>query len=79
MDENSTHEQLILYYFNETGMADSVMVQKEIDTHQEVKEEYRHIVEVFDHIDKIVMSPSEKTINSILDYSIKALAAGHIQ
>lgn len=73
MDENSTHEQLVLYYFNETEMTDSVLVQNEIDTVEEVREEFDEIVEVFDHIDKIVMEPSVKTVNAILKYSRQAL------
>jgi hypothetical protein len=73
MDENSTHDSLILYYFNETGMTKSVLVQKQIDTFEEVKEEYQHLIEVFDRIDKILLQPSEKSVDAILRYGARSL------
>ena len=69
MDENVTLEKLVLYYYNETELTDSVLVQKAIDTNYFVAEEYQDLKETFSYLDRIAVNPSDETINSILNYS----------
>ncbi len=69
MFENSTLNDLILYYFNETGMTDAVLTQKAIDTDTETEEEYNTIVATMDYIDKSMVNPSDQSVKNILDYS----------
>jgi hypothetical protein len=44
MNETVTLDQLILYLYNETEMSDTVMVQKAIDNHVEVEEEFSNLI-----------------------------------
>jgi hypothetical protein len=66
---NSTTENLILYYFNETDLSDTVLTQHEIDTNAEVEEEYQSIVTTMDLIDQSLLSPSSNVVDKILQYS----------
>ncbi len=69
MHTNFTLNNLILYYFNETEMADSVLTQHDIDCNAETEEQYNEIVNTMDYIDYHMISPSSKTISNILNYS----------
>ena len=51
MYESSTTHDLILYYFNEVELADTVLIQHEIDHNPETEENFQEIVQVMDHID----------------------------
>lgn len=69
MDENSTLNKLILYYYNELGMADSVLAQRLIDRNFAVHEEYEMLKETISRIEEIVMEPSDSCIDRILFYN----------
>lgn len=75
MPSNSTHDDLILYYFNETAMAESVLTQKDIDCNPETEEQYEEIVRTMDYIDNHMINPSTKTISNILSYSKRTAKA----
>ena len=72
---NSTTENLILYYFNETDLSDTVLTQHEIDTDPDVEDEYQSIVTTMDLIDQSLLCPSRNVVGNILEYSktIKSL------
>ena len=69
MYDNFTHNHLILYYFNETDLPDTVITQQHIDTYPEVEEEYDSIVKTMEKIEQALVSPSQESINKILAYS----------
>ncbi|HNQ13146.1 MAG TPA: hypothetical protein PKH65_05765 [Bacteroidia bacterium] len=69
MDENSTLNNLILYYFNELGMTDSVLTQQAIDSNFLVHEEFEMLKETIGTIQSVEIEPAEKSICSILAYS----------
>ena len=69
MHTNSTLDDLILYYFNETEMSESVLTQKDIDCNPETEEQYEEIVKTMDYIDNHMISPSSQSISNILSYS----------
>jgi hypothetical protein len=71
MHKYSTLNDLILYYFNETEMAESVLTQKDIDCNPETEDQYQEIVKTMDYIDNHMISPSSKTISNILNFSRK--------
>ncbi len=71
MNKTSTTEKLILYLFNETGMTDSVLIQKSIDTDLEVETEFDTIKRAFRYVDKALMNPSPKCLSNILEYSAR--------
>ena len=63
---NDTQDNLILYYFNETEMTDSVLIQKEIDYCPHTEETYSHMVAIFEKVDQALFSASEKSIQKVL-------------
>lgn len=69
MYESSTTHDLILYYFNEVELADTVLIQNEIDHNPETEENFQEIVQVMDHIDNCMVNPSASVIKNILNYS----------
>lgn len=71
MNRTSTTENLILYLFNETGMTDSVLIQRNIDTDPEVETEFDNIKRAFRYVDKALMNPSPRCLSNILEYSAK--------
>lgn len=73
MDETSTLHYLILYYFNETQMIDTVLVQKSIDHDEEIACEYDQVIETFESMDRLISSPSEKSLDFIFNYSKKLI------
>jgi len=68
MDKIST-KKLILYFFNETEMTDSVVVQHAIDYDYRTNEEYNEMKETLGHLDSMMSEPDRKTVDSILAYS----------
>ena len=69
MYENFTTNDFILYYFNETEITESVLIQKKIDTCPEAETEFENIVNVMDHIDKIMIAPSASVLQQVFNYS----------
>lgn len=70
MFQNYTTNDLILYLYNETGMEDSVFIQKAIDTDVEVEEEFRQLVAVKQLLTNTSSTmPSPAAVDSIMAYS----------
>ena len=69
MYDNFTTNDFILYYFNEPEITESVLIQKKIDTCPEAETEFENIVNVMDHIDKIMIAPSASVLQKVLNYS----------
>lgn len=72
MIKTSTTENLILYLFNETGMSDSVLIQREIDTDPEIKNEFDSIKRAVRYIDKALIDPSPECLNKIMRYAAES-------
>ena len=69
MNKNFTLDDLILYAYNETDLIGSVRIQQAIDENQELCDDYVEMVDTMRIMDTLMKEPSEKTIQSILDYS----------
>ena len=69
MIKNVTLENLVLYYYNETDLTDSVLIQSAIDNNYFVAEEYKELKDAFSYLDKIVVSPSDSSVQNILKFS----------
>lgn len=69
MNEKVTLDHLILYLYNETGMSDSVMVQKAIDNDTEIEEEFSNLIAAKNLIDKTLMRASSDSISGIMAYA----------
>jgi|CXWJ01.1.fsa_nt_gi hypothetical protein len=66
--QDYTHNDLILYYFNETQLTQTVITQNAIDTYPELEQEYETMVAVFEKIDGALINASEKSIQKILSF-----------
>jgi hypothetical protein len=69
MHDNSTLNKLILYYFNETNLPETVLTQLAIDGDVEVEEEFQTIVKTMEFIDQSLVNPSQSSIEKILNFS----------
>lgn len=69
MLENYTTDDLILYLYNETGMEDSVFIQKSIDKDVEVAEEFSQLVAVKQLIENMACMPRMSSVDAIMAYS----------
>jgi len=69
MNETSTTENLILYLFNETAMAESVLIQREIDHDPAVEGEFENIKKAVSLLDKALISPSKECISNLMSYA----------
>lgn len=66
--QDYTYNDLILYYFNETQLTQTVITQNAIDTYPELEQEYETMVAVFEKIDGALINASEKSIQKILSF-----------
>ena len=69
MIKTSTTENLVLYLFNETGMSDAVLIQRDIDEDPEVEHEFETIKSAMDYVDKALIAPDPHCLTKILAYS----------
>lgn len=69
MKKTSTTLELLLYLYNETKMTESVLIQKAIDNDPETEEEFEEIKAALSYLDSILLSPSKKSVDNILNYS----------
>lgn len=67
--QDYTHNDLILYYFNETQLTQTVAIQNAIDNYPEMEQEYETMVAVFEKIDGALLNASEKSIQQILSFA----------
>ena len=67
MDTDFTRNYLILYLYNETWMADSVLIQHAIDTDPEIELEFENLKTIHGFFDGLEVEPSSKSLQKILD------------
>lgn len=69
MNKINTLNYLVLYLYNETKITDTVLIQNAIDTNQEIAETYQDLKDAKALIHETLMTPSQKSIQTILNYS----------
>lgn len=68
MIKNSTqHSDLLLYYYNESGMHDSDRIQRAIDGDPVVGAAYNEIIDSLSQLDVPLLEPSDDTVQRILE------------
>ena len=67
MNSDSTLNYLILYSYNETWMADSVLIQHEIDTDPATEMEFENLKSAFGFLDSLITGTSEKSLRRIFE------------
>jgi hypothetical protein len=68
MHQNYSSEDLILYLYNEAGMTHSVLIQKALDSDDELSDEYRQLVWIKDLLEP-VCAPAPERVESLMAYS----------
>jgi len=74
MDLNITNEKLILYIYNEMGLLDSVLIQREIDENPEVECEFENIKASLKLLDSALTRPSMESVNKIMRFAAQSLS-----
>lgn len=71
---NFTPEDLLLYLYNETSPAQTAEIKAALETDWSLREKFEVITSAQEKLGTLKMSPSQKTIDSILSYAEKAVA-----
>lgn len=69
MTKTFTRNDLIRYIYNETTENEKKDIEQELLINTKLFEEYKDLAEVSMELDRFEMSPSEKVINKILNFS----------
>jgi len=64
-----THDDLIRYVYSETEPEENRQIELALSEDMELLEQYHELLWLRKQMDGGMMNPSEKTINSILEYS----------
>lgn len=71
---NFTPEDLLQYLYNETSPAKSAEIKAALETDWSLREKFEVINSAKKRLQALKMSPSQKTIDNILNYAEKAIA-----
>jgi hypothetical protein len=69
MTKTFTRNDLIRYIYQETTEREKQEIEQELLLDNKLFEEYKNLAEVSMELDRVELSPSEKTINKILNFS----------
>jgi hypothetical protein len=69
MTKTFTRNDLIRYIYQETTEREKKEIEQELLLDNKLFEEYKNLAEVSMELDRVELSPSEKTINKILNFS----------
>jgi len=69
MTKTFTRNDLIRYIYQETTESEKQEIEQELLLDNKLFEEYKNLAEVSMELDRVELSPSEKTINKILNFS----------
>lgn len=69
MTKTFTRNDLIRYIYQETTEREKKEIEQELLLDNKLFEKYKNLAEVSMELDRIELSPSEKTINKILNFS----------
>ncbi|HQY10703.1 MAG: hypothetical protein KTQ13_01815 [Ferruginibacter sp.] len=71
---NFTPEDLLLYLYNETSPAKSAEIKAALNTDWSLREKFEVISSAQQKLETLKMSPSQQTLDSIMNYAEKAVA-----
>jgi hypothetical protein len=71
---NFTQEDLLLYLYNETSQAQSAAIKVAMENDWSLREKFETITAAQKQLETIKMSPSQQTIDNILNYAEKAIS-----
>ena len=71
---NFTPEDLLQYLYNETSPAQTAEIKAALETDWSLREKFEVITSAQKRLETLKMSPSQQTIDNILNYAEKAIA-----
>ena len=71
---NFTPEDLLLYLYNETSPAKTAEIKAALETDWRLREKFEVINSAQKKLETLKMSPSQQTLDSIMNYAEKAVA-----
>lgn len=71
---NFTTEDLLLYVYNETSPERTTQIKAALESDWSLREKFEVITSAQKRLEALKMSPSQQTIDNILDYAEKAVA-----
>ncbi|MGB4844239.1 MAG: hypothetical protein WBP16_07230 [Ferruginibacter sp.] len=71
---NFTPEDLLLYLYNETSPAQTAQIKAALETDWSLREKFEVITSAQKRLEALKMSPSQQTVDNILNYAEKAVA-----
>lgn len=72
---NFTPEDLLQYLYNETSPAKTAEIKAALETDWSLREKFEVITSAQKRLEALKMSPSQQTIDNILNYAEKAVDA----
>ena len=70
---NFTPEDLLQYLYNETSPAKTAEIKAALETDWSLREKFEVITSAQKRLEALKMSPSQQTIDNILNYAEKAI------
>ena len=71
---NFTPEDLLLYLYNETSPSQTAEIKAALESDWSLREKFEVITSAQKRLEALKMSPSQQTIDNILNYAEKAVA-----
>jgi hypothetical protein len=71
---NFTPEDLLLYLYKETSPLQTAQIKAALETDWSLREKFEVITSAQSKLEALKMSPSQQTIDNILNYAEKAVA-----
>ena len=71
---NFTPEDLLRYLYHETSPAQTAAIKAALETDWSLREKFEVITSAQKRLEALKMSPSQQTIDNILNYAEKAIA-----
>ncbi len=71
---NFTPEDLLQYLYNETSPAQTAHIKAALETDWSLREKFEVITSAQKRLEALKMSPSQQTIDNILNYAEKAVS-----
>ncbi|MGC4100245.1 hypothetical protein [Ferruginibacter sp.] len=72
--QNFTPEDLLLYLYNETSPAQTAAIKAALENDWSLREKFEVITAAQSKLETLKMSPSQQTIDNILNYAEKAVS-----
>lgn len=70
---NFTPEDLLLYLYNETSPAQTAEIKAALETDWSLREKFEALTSAQKRLGALKMSPSQQTVDNILNYAEKAV------